>query len=74
MTSGRIIAPYDVPLSVMRSDNGVSTPISGRSDRYTGVLKATNFEIFRETLEENHMGHQSEDFLHGIGETAGPLL
>ena len=31
--------------------------------KYTGVLKATNFEIFRETLQENNMGSQAEDFL-----------
>ena len=31
--------------------------------KYTGVLKATNFEIFRETLTENNMGDQAEDFL-----------
>ncbi len=35
--------------------------------KYTGVLKATNFEIFRETLEENHMGDQAEDFLMASG-------
>ena len=27
--------------------------------KYTGVLKATNFEIFRETLTENNMGDQA---------------
>ncbi len=35
--------------------------------KYTGVLKATNFEIFRETLEENNMGSQAEDFLQASG-------
>ena len=35
--------------------------------KYTGVLKATNFEIFRETLTENHMGDQAEDFLMASG-------
>ena len=35
--------------------------------RYTGVLKATNFEIFRETLQENDMGDQAEDFLMASG-------
>jgi hypothetical protein len=35
--------------------------------KYTGVLKATNFEIFRETLTENDMGDQAEDFLMASG-------
>jgi hypothetical protein len=35
--------------------------------KYTGVLKATNFEIFRETLSENNMGDQAEDFLMASG-------
>jgi hypothetical protein len=35
--------------------------------KYTGVLKATNFEIFRETLQKNNMGDQAEDFLMASG-------
>ena len=35
--------------------------------KYTGVLKATNFEIFRESLAENNMGDQAEDFLMASG-------
>jgi hypothetical protein len=35
--------------------------------KYKGVLKATNFEIFRETLTENGMGDQAEDFLMASG-------
>ncbi len=35
--------------------------------RYTGVLKATNFEIFRETLAENKMAGQAHDFLMASG-------
>jgi hypothetical protein len=35
--------------------------------KYTGVLKASNFEIFRETLSENNMGEQAEDFLMASG-------
>ncbi len=36
-------------------------------DKYTGVLKAKNFEIFKETLENNHMGHLADDFLYASG-------
>jgi hypothetical protein len=35
--------------------------------KYTGVLKPTNFEIFRESLSENNMGDQAEDFLKASG-------
>lgn len=35
--------------------------------KYTGVLKPTNFEIFKESLTENHMGDQAEDFLMASG-------
>lgn len=35
--------------------------------KYTGVLKPTNFEIFRETLAENKMSDQAEDFLMASG-------
>ncbi len=35
--------------------------------KYTGVLKPTNFEIFRETLNEAGMGDQAEDFLYSSG-------
>lgn len=36
-------------------------------DKYTGVLKAKNFEIFRETLKEHHMDDLSEEFLFASG-------
>ena len=35
--------------------------------KYTGVLKPTNFEIFRESLAENEMGDQAEAFLMASG-------
>ncbi len=36
-------------------------------DRYTGVLRAKNFEIFQETLEENHIGHLADSLLLASG-------
>jgi hypothetical protein len=36
-------------------------------EKYTGVLKARNFEIFRESLQANHMGDQAHDFLIASG-------
>lgn len=34
---------------------------------YTGVLKAKNFEIFKETLEANKLGHLADSFLLASG-------
>jgi len=36
-------------------------------EKYTGPLKAKNFEIFRESLIANHMGDLAEDFLMASG-------
>ncbi len=36
-------------------------------DKYTGVYKAKNFEMFKELLEEQHMGDQAHDFLMASG-------
>ncbi|WPP49216.1 sugar-binding domain-containing protein [Catalinimonas niigatensis] len=36
-------------------------------ERYTGVLKAKNFELFRESLEAHQMGDLAEDFLMASG-------
>ena len=36
-------------------------------EKYTGVYKAGNFEMFRELLEEKHMGDQGHDFLMASG-------
>ena len=35
--------------------------------KYTGVLKARNFEVFKETLKKNHMGDLADDFLYASG-------
>jgi len=36
-------------------------------EKYTGVLKAKNFEIFRESLIDNKMGHLADSFLLASG-------
>jgi hypothetical protein len=36
-------------------------------EQYTGVLKAKNFEIFKETLEANQLGHLADSFLLASG-------
>ncbi|SKB85412.1 Glycosyl hydrolases family 2, TIM barrel domain [Salegentibacter holothuriorum] len=36
-------------------------------DKYTGVLKPKNFEIFKETLEDNHMGNLADSLMLASG-------
>ncbi|MGM0620555.1 MAG: sugar-binding domain-containing protein [Bacteroidota bacterium] len=36
-------------------------------EKYTGVLKPKNFEIFRESLNAHHMGHLADSFLLASG-------
>ncbi|WP_163713104.1 sugar-binding domain-containing protein [Mangrovibacterium lignilyticum] len=36
-------------------------------DKYAGVYKARNFEMFQGILEDNHMGDQAHDFLMSSG-------
>ena len=61
------IAPYDIPFVSHEIGQWCVYPDFREISRYTGVMKAKNFEIFRETLEENHMGHLSQDFLMASG-------
>jgi hypothetical protein len=35
--------------------------------KYTGVLKAKNFEIFQETLDKHHLGDLADKFLYASG-------
>ncbi|MDR2120800.1 MAG: beta-galactosidase [Tannerella sp.] len=35
--------------------------------KYTGVLKAKNFEMFRDMLEKNHLGDMAKKFLYASG-------
>ncbi len=62
-----IISPYNIPFVSHEIGQWCVYPDFKEIEKYTGVLKATNFEIFQETLVENHMGDQSEDFLMASG-------
>ncbi|MEO2203526.1 glycoside hydrolase family 2 TIM barrel-domain containing protein [Paenibacillus pabuli] len=39
-------------------------------EKYTGSIKAHNFEIFRERLQAKGMGHLAESFFHASGQLA----
>jgi len=61
------ISRYNIPFVSHEIGQWCVYPDFKEMEKYTGVLKPTNFEIFQETLEENHMGDHSEDFLMASG-------
>jgi hypothetical protein len=64
---GDFVSKYSIPTVSHEIGQWCVYPDFKEIDKYTGVLKATNFEIFRETLFENGMGDQAEDFLMASG-------
>ncbi len=61
------IASFDVPVVSHEIGQWCVYPDFDEMTKYTGVLKPTNFEIFKETLEANNMGHQAPDFFMASG-------
>ena len=61
------VSKYNIPTVSHEIGQWCAYPDFKEIVKYTGVLKATNFEIFRETLNENNMGSQAEDFLMASG-------
>ncbi len=64
---GDFIAQYEVPVVSHEIGQWCVYPNFDEMKKYTGVLKAKNFEIFRDTLEANHMLDQARDFLIASG-------
>jgi len=62
-----IISKYQIPTVSHEIGQWCVYPDFNEIAKYTGVLKPTNFEIFRESLEENNMGDQAEAFLMASG-------
>jgi hypothetical protein len=62
-----IISKYTIPTVSHEIGQWCVYPDFKEIAKYTGVLKATNFEIFRESLTENKMGDQAEAFLMASG-------
>jgi hypothetical protein len=61
------ISKYEVPTVSHEIGQWCVYPDFKEIEKYTGVLKPTNFEIFRESLEGNGMGGQAENFLMSSG-------
>ena len=62
-----VVAKYKVPVIGHEIGQWCVYPDFSEIEKYTGILKASNFEIFRETLEGNGMGGQAVDFLLASG-------
>lgn len=63
----KFISKYKAPVISHEIGQWCAYPNFEEIKKYTGVLKAKNFEIFRETLQENHMLDQAHDFLMASG-------
>jgi len=61
------VSQYSVPTVSHEIGQWCVYPDFKEMEKYTGVLKPANFEIFKETLEENFMGGEAEDFLKASG-------
>ena len=62
-----IISSFDKPVVSHEIGQWCVYPNFAEMKKYTGVLKAKNFEIFKESLEANHMADQSREFLMASG-------
>ena len=58
---------YNIPLLSHEPGQWCVYPDFTEIAKYTGFLKAKNFEIFRDFLTENHMADQAHDFLMASG-------
>jgi len=61
------VSKYPMPTVSHEIGQWCAYPNFNEMEDYKGVLKPTNFEIFRETLTENHMGGLADDFLMASG-------
>ncbi|MHC4912975.1 MAG: sugar-binding domain-containing protein, partial [Planctomycetota bacterium] len=62
-----VINKYDVPVVSHEIGQWCVYPNFEEIEKYTGVTRAYNFEIFRESLEESHMLDHAHDFLMASG-------
>lgn len=62
------IESYTVPYVVHEMGQHCVFPNFKEIEKYTGLYKAKNFELFQEELAENYMGDQVDEFLMASGE------
>ncbi|MBR1741730.1 MAG: beta-glucuronidase, partial [Lachnospiraceae bacterium] len=64
--SGEVLLPH-IPVVSHEIGQFAVYPNFREIEKYTGVLKARNFEVFRERLEEKGMLDQADDFFYTSG-------
>ncbi len=62
-----VISQWNKPVVSHEIGQWCVFPDFSEIDKYTGVLKAKNFEIFRDFLEQNQMGRLADSFLLASG-------
>ena len=63
----QFIAKFEVPVVSHEIGQWCVYPDFDEIKKYTGVTRAYNFEIFRDSLRQNHMLDQAHDFLMASG-------
>lgn len=63
----RLIAKLDAPVISHEIGQWCVYPNFNEIPKYDGVLKATNFEIFRDSLEAKGLLHLADDYLNASG-------
>lgn len=62
-----VVQLYEVPIVSHEIGQWCVYPNFAEIAKYTGVLKARNFELFRDSLAAHHMSDQAHDFLLASG-------
>ena len=64
---GNEIEKFKVPFVAHEIGQYCVFPNFAEIEKYTGVYRAKNFEMFRQDLADHHMGDQAKDFLDASG-------
>lgn len=62
-----LVASRTRPIITHESGQWCAYPNLAEREKYTGFMKAKNFDIFADFLENAGLGHQGEDFLQASG-------
>lgn len=67
------VEKYDAPLVSHEIGQWCAYPNFRETTKYTGVLRASNFEIFRDSLARHHMLDEADNFLMASGKLQAEL-
>ncbi len=59
---------HDIPYIAHELGQYCAFPDFSQIKEYTGVFEPRNFELFRDVLNDHHMGDEAKKFLHSSGE------